>query len=46
MVAIFDAPDDAVAARFSLPAGHAGNVRTRTLKAFWKQPIGNHHSLG
>jgi uncharacterized protein with GYD domain len=34
MVAIFDAPDDAVAARFSLQLGMQGNVRTRTLKAF------------
>ena len=34
MVAIFEAPDDAVAARFSLQLGMMGNVRTRTLKAF------------
>jgi len=34
MVAIFEAPDDAVAARFSLQLGMLGNVRTRTLKAF------------
>src|SRR3954454_24392260 len=34
MVAIFEAPDDAVAARFSLQMGMLGNVRTRTLKAF------------
>jgi uncharacterized protein with GYD domain len=34
MVAIFEAPDDAVAARFSLQLGMLGNVRTRTMKAF------------
>src|SRR5262245_35423282 len=34
MVAVCDAPDDAVAARFALQLGMAGNVRTRTLKAF------------
>jgi uncharacterized protein with GYD domain len=34
MVAIYDAPDDAVAARFSLQLGMLGNVRTQTLKAF------------
>ncbi|WP_198372467.1 GYD domain-containing protein [Roseomonas rosulenta] len=34
MVAIYEAPDDAVAARFSLMLGRMGNVRTRTLKAF------------
>jgi uncharacterized protein with GYD domain len=34
MVVILEAPDDAVAARFSLQLGMLGNVRTRTLKAF------------
>lgn len=34
MVAIYEAPDDAVAARFTLQLGQMGNVRTRTLKAF------------
>jgi len=34
IVAIYEAPDDAVAARFSLQIGMLGNVRTRTLKAF------------
>ena len=34
MVVIFEAPDDAVAARFSLQLGMLGNIRTRTLKAF------------
>ena len=34
MVAICEAPDDAVAARFALTLGKAGNVRTRTMKAF------------
>ncbi len=34
MVAVYEAPDDAVAARFTLQVGILGNVRTRTLKAF------------
>ena len=34
MVALCDAPDDAVIARFALRLGMSGNVRTRTLKAF------------
>ena len=34
LVAIYEAPDDAVAARFTLMLGRMGNVRTRTLKAF------------
>ena len=34
MVAIYEAPDDAVAERFSLQLGMLGNIRTRTLKAF------------
>ncbi|MET4447638.1 uncharacterized protein with GYD domain [Bradyrhizobium sp. GM2.2] len=34
LVVILEAPDDAVAARFSLQLGMLGNVRTRTLKAF------------
>ena len=34
LVAVIEAPDDAVAARFALLTGAAGNVRTRTLKAF------------
>jgi uncharacterized protein with GYD domain len=34
MVAVCDAPDDAVAARFALSLGSGGSVRTRTLKAF------------
>jgi uncharacterized protein with GYD domain len=34
LVAIFEAPDDAVAARFILMLGSLGNVRTKTLKAF------------
>ena len=33
-VAVYDAPDDAVAARFSLQLGMLGYVRTQTLKAF------------
>jgi len=34
MVGVYEAPDDAVAARFSLMLGRMGNVRTQTLKAF------------
>jgi uncharacterized protein with GYD domain len=34
LVAIYEAPDDAIAARFTLILGMLGNVRTRTLKAF------------
>ena len=34
MVAVYEAPDDAVAARFALQVGMLGNIRTRTLKAF------------
>ena len=34
LVAIYEAPDDAVAARFTLMLGGAGNVRTTTMKAF------------
>jgi uncharacterized protein with GYD domain len=34
LVAIYDAPDDAVAARFMLILGKMGNVRTTSLKAF------------
>ena len=33
-VAIYEASDDAVAARFTLQLGMLGNVRTCTLKAF------------
>ncbi|WP_137933404.1 GYD domain-containing protein [Mesorhizobium comanense] len=34
MVAVVEAPDDAVLARFALMLGSGGSVRTRTLKAF------------
>ena len=34
MVAIYDAPDDAAAAKFALMLAKQGNVRTKTLKAF------------
>jgi uncharacterized protein with GYD domain len=34
LVLIYEAPDDAVAARFSLVLAQMGSVRTRTLKAF------------
>jgi uncharacterized protein with GYD domain len=34
LVMIYDAPDDAVAARFTLMLGKLGNVRTSSLRAF------------
>lgn len=34
MVAVVEAPDDAVMARFALMVGMAGNIRSHTLKAF------------
>jgi len=34
LVFVYEAPDDAVAARFTLVLGGLGTVRTRTLKAF------------
>jgi uncharacterized protein with GYD domain len=34
LVVIYEAPDDAVAARFTLLLGQLGAVRTTTLKAF------------
>ena len=34
MVAVCEAPDDAVVARFALQLAMGGKVRTRTLKAF------------
>ena len=34
LVAVYEAPDDAIAARFTLILGMLGNVRTTTLKAF------------
>jgi uncharacterized protein with GYD domain len=34
MIITYDAPDDAVAARFTLMLGTQGNVRTQSLKAF------------
>jgi uncharacterized protein with GYD domain len=37
LVVIYEAPDDAVAARFSLMLGMLGDVRTTTLKAFPEQ---------
>ena len=36
-IVIYEAPDDAIAARFTLMLGRAGNVRTKTLKAFPEQ---------
>jgi uncharacterized protein with GYD domain len=37
LVVTYDAPDDAVAARFALALGKIGNVRTTSLKAFPEQ---------
>ena len=34
LVAVYEATDDAVAARFTLQVGQLGAIRTRTLKAF------------
>ncbi len=34
MVITYEAPDDAVAARFTLMLGKQGNVRTQSMKAF------------
>ncbi len=34
LIAVYEAPDDAVAARFTLLLGMLGTVRTKTLKAF------------
>lgn len=34
LLIIYEAPDDAVAARFTLLLGQQGAVRTRTMKAF------------
>ena len=37
LVGVYDAPDDAVAARFTLMLGKTGNVRTNSMKAFPEQ---------
>ncbi len=34
IVAVYEASDDAVAARFTLQVAQLGNIRTQTLKAF------------
>lgn len=34
LIGIYDAPDDAVAARFTLMLSRLGNVRTTSMKAF------------
>lgn len=34
LVGVYDAPDDAVAARFTLMLSRIGNVRTTSMKAF------------
>ena len=40
LVAVYEAPDDAIAARFTLILGMLGNVRTTTLKACATLPDG------
>ena len=37
MILVYEAPDDAVAARFTLKLGQGANIRTQTLKAFPEQ---------
>ena len=37
LVGVYDAPDDAVAARFTLMLGKTGNVRTNSMRAFAEQ---------
>ena len=34
LIVVYEAADDAVAARFTLQVAQLGNIRTRTLKAF------------
>jgi uncharacterized protein with GYD domain len=34
LIITYDAPDDAVAARFSIMLGRLGNIRTSSMKAF------------
>jgi uncharacterized protein with GYD domain len=34
LIMVYEAPDDAIAARFAMLLGKQGNVRTTTLKAF------------
>jgi uncharacterized protein with GYD domain len=47
MIMVYEAPDDAVAARFTLLLAQLGSVRTKTLKAFpeaaYREIV---HSLG
>jgi uncharacterized protein with GYD domain len=33
-IAVYEAPDDAIAARFTMQLGGLGSIRTKTLKAF------------
>lgn len=37
LLLVYEAPDDAIAARFTLLLGRLGNVRTKTLKTFPEQ---------
>ena len=37
LILLYEAPDDAIAARFTLMLGKLGNLRTKTLKTFNEQ---------
>ncbi|HEX5326713.1 MAG TPA: GYD domain-containing protein [Acetobacteraceae bacterium] len=39
LVIIYEAPDDAVSARFTLMLGRLGNVRTTSMKAFPEEAL-------
>jgi uncharacterized protein with GYD domain len=39
LVVIYEAPDDAVSARFTLMLGRLGNVRTTSMKAFPEEAL-------
>ena len=39
LVVIYEAPDDAVSARFTLMLGRLGNVRTTSMKAFSEEAL-------
>ena len=39
LVVIYEAPDDAVSARFTLMLGRLGNVRTNSMKAFPEEAL-------
>ena len=45
LVFVYEAPDDAIAARFTLGLGLLGNVRTTTMKAFPEGRLPRDHRL-